>query len=226
MVLIVEDDAVAARAIAIALQAEGFSVAHAEDGREGLMRPVGENFDAIVLDRLLPGLDGQGLLTALRSAGVQTPVLILSALSDLDERMRGLRPGSDGDLGKPFERVELTARVQALLRRRATASVAEESTLQVGELVVDLLKRTVGRGPRSIQLVPREYDLLVTLMKHAGQIVTRTMLFEAVWTYRLDERSNVIDVHIGRLRRKINGEGEPPMIFTVRGAGYVLKAPA
>lgn len=225
-VLIVEDDAMTARAIAATLQADGFTVAHAENGRDGLVDAVSGQFDIIVLDRLLPGLDGLSVLSALRAAEVHTPVLILSALSDLDERVRGLRAGGDDYVSKPFEGIELVARLRALLRRRTKATVTQASTARIGELGVDLLKRTVQRGQRSIHLVPREYDLLATLMRYEGQIVTRTMLFEAVWNYRHDERSNVIEVHIGRLRRKIDGDGEPPMIHTVRGSGYVLKAPA
>jgi len=186
VVLIVENDSSTANAIASALEQEGFAVVRAEKGRKGSARSMSEHFDAVVLDRLLPKFDGPGLLTGLRAAGVQTPVLILSALS----------------------------------------GEARRSALQVGDLVVDLLKRTVRRGQRSIELATREYDLLVSLMQRAGQVVTRVMLFEMVWRYRLDERStNVIDVHIARLRRKVDAGDEPPMIFTVRGAGYVLKAP-
>jgi DNA-binding response OmpR family regulator len=197
----------------------------AENGRKGFVRSVSEHFDAIVLDRLLPELDGLGLLTALRAAGVQTPVLILSALSDIDERVRGVRAEGDDYLSKPFEGRELTHRLDALLRRRAGEGGAKPA-LQVGDLVIDLLKRTVRRGQRSIELATREYDLLAYLMRHAGQIVTREMLFEEVWRYRHDERSNVIDVHIGRLRRKVDARDDRPMIFTVRGAGNILKAPA
>ncbi|MDB5730209.1 MAG: czcR 3 [Variovorax sp.] len=225
-ILIVEDDPLTARAIAIALVEEGYAVEHADDGRKGLVLSASGDFDVIVLDRLLPGLDGLGVLTALRAAGVQTPVLILSALSDLDERVRGLRAGGDDYLSKPFESIELIARLEALLRRRGKGRDDEGQQIQCGELVVDLLTRIARRGRRKVQLVPREYALLVYLMQHAGQIVTRTMLFEAVWDYRYDERTNVIEVHIGRLRRKVDAEGEAPMIHTVRGAGYVLKAAA
>ena len=198
VVLIVENDSSTANAIASALEQEGFAVVRAENSHDDLARSVPEHFVAFVLDRLLPELDGLGLLTALRAAGMQTPVLILGALADIDERMRG--PRAEGGARRPM--------------------------LQVGDLVVDLLKRTVRRGQRSIELATREFDLLVCLMQRAGQVVTRATLFEVVWRYRLDNHStNVIDVHIGRLRRKVDVPDEPPMIFTVRGAGYVLKAP-
>jgi two-component system OmpR family response regulator len=223
--LIIEDDAGTAAAIATALQDEGHASERAADGKAGLLRAVAGDFDVIVLDRMLPGLDGLGMLTALRAAGVQTPVLILSALSGLDERVRGLRAGGDDYLAKPFEAIELVARVEALVRRTVRSASGERDTeLLVGELHVDLLTRSVRRGTRSIDLVPREYDILVYLMQRANQVVTRTMLFEAVWNYRYDERTNVIEVHIGRLRRKIDSPNELPMIQTVRGAGYVLQA--
>lgn len=184
VVLIVENDSSAADAIASALEQQGFAVVRAENEHTGTPRSGPEHFDSLVLDRLLPELDRLGLLTALRAAGVQTPVLILS------------------DSG------------------------TRQSTLQVGDLVVDLLKRTVRRAQRSIELATREYDLLVWLMQHAGHVVNRATLFEVVWRYRPGEHStNVIDVHIARLRRKVDARGETPMIFTVRGAGYVLKGP-
>jgi two-component system, OmpR family, response regulator len=188
---------------------------------------LSEPFDLIVLDRMLPGgLDGLGVLTALRAASVSTPVLILSALSALDERVRGLRAGGDDYLTKPFEFIELTARLDALCRRRAEPpATTQEPRLRVANLEIDLLRRTVRRGERVIELVPREYALLEHLMRSAGQVITRTMLFEAVWNYAYDERTNVIEVHISRLRRKVDGEGDLPMIHTIRGAGYVLRSP-
>ncbi|MEB0039917.1 MULTISPECIES: response regulator transcription factor [unclassified Pseudomonas] len=226
-VLIVEDDAPTANEIKAALQDHGFEVTCVDNGRDGLMNAFSGDFDIIVLDRMLPGaVDGLGVLTALRAAGIATPVLILSALSALDERVRGLRAGGDDYLTKPFEFIELTARLDALIRRRVSPPSQErESRLKVGQLDVDLLARTVRRGERTIDLLPREYALLEHLMRHAGQVITRTMLFEAVWNYSYDERTNVIEVHIGRLRRKVDGEGEDPMIHTVRGAGYVLRSP-
>lgn len=227
-VLVVEDDVSTAREIAAALQDHGFAVDSVDNGRDGLLRALGNEFDAIVLDRMLPGaVDGLAMLTALRAAGITTPVLILSALGALDERVRGLRAGGDDYLTKPFEFIELTARLDALIRRRSAplASSEREHYLRVGKLEIDLLKRIVRRGERVIELVPREYALLEHLMRNAGQVVTRTMLFEAVWNYSYDERTNVIEVHIGRLRRKVDGEDETQMIQTVRGAGYVLRAP-
>lgn len=226
-VLVVEDDFTTAREIEAALQDHGFSVSHVDNGRDALVKALSESFDLIVLDRMLHGaLDGLAVLTALRAASVATPVLILSALSALDERVRGLRAGGDDYLTKPFEFIELTARLDALNRRRTgPLSTHNESRLKVGPLEVDLLKRSVRRGERVIDLVPREYALLEHLMRNPDQVVTRTMLFEAVWNYSYDERTNVIEVHIGRLRRKIDAEQEPPMLHTVRGAGYVLRAP-
>jgi DNA-binding response OmpR family regulator len=225
-VLVVEDDPATAAAISSLLQDHGCSVASVDTGRQAVVQAMSDEFDVIILDRMLPGgLDGLGVLTAVRSAGVQTPVLFLSALSDLDERVRGLRAGGDDYLSKPFDSLELAARVEALSRRRARGPEQGVSRIRIGELELDPLKRAVCRGDRKIDLLPREYAVLAYLMEHSGQVVTRTMLFEAVWNYRSDERTNVIEVHVGRLRRKIDAEGEPAMIHTVRGAGYVLRAP-
>ena len=225
-VLVIEDDPATANEIEAALQDHGFSVICVDNGREGLSQAFTDRFDLIVLDRMLPGtIDGLGVLTALRAASIATPVLILSALSALDERVRGLRAGGDDYLTKPFEFIELTARLDALMRRRSVTSNPErESRLKVGKLEIDLLNRSVRRGDRVIELLPREYALLEHLMRHADQVMTRTMLFETVWNYSYDEHTNVIEVHIGRLRRKIDGEGEAQMIHTVRGAGYVLRS--
>lgn len=226
-VLVIEDDIATASEIEAALLDHGFAVTCVHNGREGLLHAFSDGFDLIVLDRMLPGtLDGLGVLTALRAASITTPVLILSALSALDERVRGLRTGGDDYLTKPFEFIELTARLDALIRRRSPPVAGErENRLKVGKLEIDLLNRTVRRGDRAIEVLPREYALLEHLMRNADQVVTRTMLFEAVWNYSYDERTNVIEVHIGRLRRKIDGDGEEQMIHTVRGAGYVLRAP-
>jgi DNA-binding response OmpR family regulator len=225
-VLVVEDDPVTSREIEAALQDHGFQVTCTNNGRDGLVKAVSDDFDVIVLDRMLPGaLDGLGMLTALRASGITTPTLILSALSALDERVRGLRAGGDDYLTKPFEFIELTARLDALSRRRSAPSEERISRLKVGNLELDLLRRTVRRGERQIELLPREYALLEYLAQHAGQVVTRTMLFEAVWNYSYDERTNVIEVHMGRLRRKVDGPGEDSMIHTIRGAGYVIRAP-
>ena len=212
-VLVIEDDQQTAAEITAALGDHGFDVDVAHTGREGLLNAAGDKYDAIVLDRMLPGdLDGLGVLATLRTIGIETPVLILSALSAVDERVRGLRAGGDDYLTKPFEFVELTARLEVLARRHAVP--ARETTLRVSDLEIDLLTR---------ELLPREYRLLEYLMRHPGQVVTRTMLFEEVWGYHYDPQTNVIDVHIGRLRRKLEEGGLSQLIHTVRGSGYVLR---
>jgi two-component system OmpR family response regulator len=223
-ILVVEDDERTAVEIEAALADHGHQVDRTITGRDGLLKAVGETYQAIILDRMLPGdMDGLSLLGALRAAGVQTPVLILSALSAVDERVRGLKAGGDDYLTKPFEFLELTARVDVLIRRRTGPVV--ETALRTGDLEVDLLTHTVRKAGEVIELLPREYTLLEYLMRHVGQIVTRTMLFEEVWHYRYDEPSNVIDVHVSKLRRKIDQSGDSSMIQTVRGSGYVFKAP-
>lgn len=222
-ILVVEDDPQTAGEIPGALADHGFDTRHAGDGRTGLMLAMGEPFDALVLDRMLPGApDGMGVLTALRAAEIQLPVLILSAMSALDERVRGLRAGGDDYLTKPFEAIELTARLDALIRRR---HVAPRSTmLRGGVIEIDLLTREVRRGSQPVDLLPREYDLLHHLLLHAGEVVTRTMLLEEVWGYRSEERTNVIDVHVSKLRQKIDEPGKPSLIQTVRGSGYIFHA--
>src|ERR1700676_11273 len=221
-VLVIEDDLRTASEIAAALGDYGFDVECAHDGRDGWLRAAADKYDAIVLDRMLPGdLDGLGVLATLRTIGNETPVLILSALSAVDERVRGLRAGGDDYLTKPFEFVELTARLEVLARRRALP--ARDTNLRGGALEIDLLTRAVRRAGRAIELLPREYRLLEYLMRHAGRVVTRTMLFEEVWGYHYDPQTNVIDVHIGRLRRKLEEGGLPQLIHTVRGSGYVLR---
>lgn len=222
-VLVVEDDAGTAAEIGAALGDHGFAVDIAATGRDGLLKAVAEKYDAIVLDRMLPGdLDGLGVLATLRTIGVETPVLILSALSAVDERVRGLRAGGDDYLTKPFEFIELTARIEVLMRRHSAP--ARETMLRVGDLELDLLTRQVRRGGRTIEMLPREYRLLEFLMRHPGRIITRTMLFEEVWGYRYDPQTNVIDVHIGKLRRKLEEGGRAQIIHTIRGSGYVLRA--
>jgi DNA-binding response OmpR family regulator len=222
-VLVIEDDTRTASEIAAAIGDHGYQVECAHTGREGLLRAAAETFDVIVLDRMLPEeLDGLGVLSILRSVGVEAPVLILSALSAVDDRVRGLRAGGDDYLPKPFEAIELIARVEALLRRKAVPR--RETALELGDLRMDLLTREVRRGDRRVELLPREYHLLEYLMRHLGQVVTRTMLFEEVWGYHYDERTNLIDVHISKLRRKLDEGGLPSMIHTVRGSGYVIRA--
>jgi two-component system OmpR family response regulator len=222
-VLVVEDDVQTAAEIAAALGDDGFAVDCAHTGRDGLLKAVAGKYEAIVLDRMLPGgLDGLAVLSTLRAAGVDAPVLILSALSAVDERVRGLRAGGDDYLTKPFEFVELTARIEVLVRRRALPQRA--TTLRAGDLEIDLLSRQVRRAGHVVELLPREYRLLEYLMRNPGQVLTRTMLFEEVWGYRYEERTNVIDVHIGRLRRKLDQGGLPALIHTARGSGYMLRA--
>jgi two-component system OmpR family response regulator len=224
-VLIVEDDTQTADEITAALADHGFAAEHASTGREGLLKAAAGGFDAIVLDRMLPGgLDGLGVLATLRAAGVNVPVLILSALSDVDERVRGLRAGGDDYLTKPFDFLELTARLDVLLRRQFAPQ--RESVLRAGKLEMDLLAHVVRYGGRLVELLPSEYRLLEFLMRHADQVVTRTMLFEQVWNYRSVEPTNVIDMHISKLRRKLDPESADPIIRTVRGAGYMLCATA
>lgn len=225
-VLVVEDDAQTAAEIAAALGDHGFEVECAHTGQDALDRAAVDRYSAIVLDRMLPGgIDGLTVLSTLRGMSVDAPVLILSALSAVDERVRGLRAGGDDYLTKPFESLELTARIEVLLRRRTAAVPDRQTMLRVGDLEVDLLKREVRRGGRPIDLLPREYRLLEYLMRHPDQVITRTMLFEEVWSYRYDQRTNVIDVHMGKLRRKLDEGGLPSMIHTVRGSGYILRAP-
>jgi two-component system OmpR family response regulator len=223
-ILVVEDDERTSEEIEAALADRGHQVDRVTTGREGILKAVADTFDAIILDRMLPGdVDGLGVLSALRAAGVQTPVLILSALSAVDERVRGLKAGGDDYLTKPFEFLELTARIDVLMKRRFRPKV--ETILRVGDLELDLLKHVARRAGNVIDLLPREYRLLEYLMQHAGQIVTRTMLFEEVWHYRYDEPTNLIDVHVSKLRRKIDQAGVVSLIQTVRGSGYVLAAP-
>jgi len=201
----------------------GHVVELAPDGREGLYRATGESFDAIVVDRMLPGgLDGLSMVETLRRAGNQTPVLILSALGQVDERVRGLKAGGDDYLTKPFAFSELQARLEAILRRGSAKAV--ETVLRVADLEFDLLSREVRRAGRRLELLPREMRLLEYLMRHAGQVVTRTMLLEAVWDYHFDPQTNVIDVHVSRLRQKLDRGFARPLIHTIRGAGYSLRA--
>ena len=220
--LVVEDDREAAAFLVKGLKESGHTVDHAADGREGLMLATTERFDAIILDRMLPGMDGLAIVAALRASDNATPVLILSALDQVDDRVRGLKAGGDDYLTKPYAFSELMARLESLLRRGAGGKT--ETKLKVGELEIDLLARTVRRGATEIELLPREFRLLEYLARNAGHVVTRTMLLEQVWDYHFDPQTNVIDVHISRLRQKIDKGFAKPMLHTVRGAGYCLKA--
>jgi two-component system OmpR family response regulator len=219
-VLLVEDDTTTADYISKGLVEEGFTVDRADNGRDGLFLATEAAHDAIILDRMLPGMDGMAVLAALRAAGIETPVIILSALATADERVKGLTGGSDDYLAKPFAFAELLARLRIILRRGG--GQAPETRLSCGDLDVDLLSRKVKRGARTVDLQPREFRLLDYLVRHQGEVVTRTMLLEGVWDYHFDPGTNVIDVHISRLRRKVDEEGESPLIHTIRGAGYRL----
>ena len=220
-VLVIEDDDETAAEIVAELTRHGFAVDRAATGPEGLALAGDGSYAAITMDRMLPGLDGLSIVAAIRRDGVRTPVLVLSALGEVDDRVRGLRAGGDDYLTKPFALAELTARIDALLRRPADP---RETVLRAGPLELDLIERTARRGPREIDLLPREFRLLEYLMRHEGQAVTRAMLFEEVWHYRFDPGTNLVDVHVGRLRRKVDGPGEPPLIHSVRGIGFMLHA--
>jgi two-component system, OmpR family, response regulator len=219
-ILIVEDDCEAGAYLVRGLSESGHRVSLAEQGHDGLERATHESFDAMIIDRMLPGLDGLSIVAALRAARNQTPVLVLSALSDVEDRVKGLRAGCDDYLSKPFAFAELLARLEALTRR-GTA----ETRLAVADLEMDLLARTATRAGRAIDLLPREFRLLEYLMRHAGDIVTRTMLLEKVWDHHFDPQTNVIDVHVSRLRQKLDKGFAAPLLHTVRGAGYCLRAP-
>ncbi len=222
--LVIEDDQAVAGFVMKGLREAGHQAEHAGNGRDGLLLATSEPFDAIVLDRLLPGgLDGLRVLETLRAQGNRTPVLVLSALSAVDERVRGLRAGGDDYLAKPFAFAELLARVEALARRGRAET--PQTRLQVGDLELDLLARTAYRQGKRLDLLPREVSLLEYLMRRAGQVVTRTMLLEGVWGYHFDPQTNVVDVHVSRLRGKVDKPFEKPLIHTVRGSGYMLRPP-
>lgn len=221
-VLLVEDNERVARFVVKGLQEAGHVADHVDNGRDGMFMAASERYDVIIMDRMLPGrIDGLAIIEALRNAGNRTPILILSALSDVDERIRGLKAGGDDYLTKPFAFGELLARLDALARR--AQGNGTQTTLQVGDLHVDLLSRKATRGARSIVLQPQEFKLLEYLMRHAGQVVTRTMLLENVWDYHFDPQTNVIDVHVSRLRSKIEKDFSQPLLKTIRGAGYMIK---
>ena len=219
--LLIEDDTEAARFLVKGLRESGYSVDHAADGREGLFRATEGQFDLVVTDRMLPHIDGLAIIELMRRKGLTTPVLVLSALGSVDDRVKGLKAGGDDYLTKPFAFAELLARIEALLRRRSSAPQA--TRLQVEDLEFDLLARRVTRGGREIELTARELKLLEFLMRRAGQVVTRTMLLEGVWDLHFDPQSNLIDVHISRLRQAIDRGSDHPLIHTVRGSGYVLR---
>jgi two-component system, OmpR family, response regulator len=220
--LLIEDDKETAEEIRAELGDRGFDVDWAADGLIGLDRARARDADAMIIDRLLPGMDGLTIIEALRYEGVHTPVLVLSALGAVDDRVRGLRAGGDDYLTKPFATAELIARIEALLRRPADSRT---TMLQVGPLKLDLIERTVKRGDRIIDLLPREFRLLEYMMRRKDQMLTRAMLLEEVWNYKFIPQTNLVDVHMGRLRHKVDLAHESPMIQNVRGAGFILRAP-
>lgn len=223
-ILLIEDDTDVADYIGKGLCENQHAVEYAADGNRGLASSRSGTFDAIIVDRMLPGLDGLSIIRDIRERGDKTPVLILSALGDVDDRVKGLRAGGDDYLVKPFAFAELLARLEAIQRRQQANKF--ETRLKVADLEMDLLSHRVTRGGQLLTLQPREYKLLEYLMKHAGQVVTRTMLLENVWDYHFDPQTNVIDVHVSRLRQKIDRGFDAPLLTTVRGAGYLLQDPA
>jgi two-component system OmpR family response regulator len=220
--LVIEDDEETASYLAKGLRESGYTVDRAADGREGLFLATSESYDAMVVDRMLPGMEGLAIVQALRAQGNKTPVLILSALGQVDDRVRGLQAGGDDYLTKPFAFAELLARLQALIRR-STGQI-EPTRLSLGDLSLDLLSRRAERNGKAIDLRPREYELLEYLLRNQGRVLTKTMILSHVWGYNFDPGTNVVDVLVSRLREKIDRDFEPKLLQTVRGVGYVLKA--
>ena len=221
-ILVIEDDADAAAIVAKGLRDSGHVVDHAIDGESGLNMAGAGDYDAYVIDRMLPKLDGIALLTRRRQDGDETPALFLSALGEVDDRVKGFKAGGDDYLVKPYAFPELLARVEALGKRRSQQPSSVTTRYQVGDLEIDVITRTARRAAKKIDLQPREFRLLEYLMRHAGQVVTRTMLLENVWEYHFDPQTNVIDVHISRLRSKIDKDFDRPLLKTIRGAGYTI----
>jgi two-component system OmpR family response regulator len=221
-ILVVEDDLEAQRYLVQGLKESGHVVDEAADGESGLSLSLSRPYDVAIIDRMLPKMDGLKVVAEMREHGNSTPVLFLSALSEVDDRVKGLKAGGDDYLTKPYAFVELLARIDALMRRRSPVGV--KTRLDVGDLELDLLSRAAKRSGTDIELQPREFRLLEYLMRHAGQVVTRTMLLESVWEYHFDPQTNVIDVHISRLRAKIDKGYQAPLLHTVRGAGYMIRA--
>ena len=221
--LIVEDDRDGAAYLKKALSEAGHTVDHAAGGRDGLLLAAGEPYDVIVLDRMLPEMDGLAILRTIRASGVKAPVLLLTALGGIDDRVEGLEAGGDDYLVKPYATAELLARINALARRPPPQDI--ETTLQIADLKMDRLKRTVARGGARIYLQPREFQLLEYLMRHAGRVVTRTMLLESVWEFHFDPKTNIVETHMSRLRAKVDRGHGADLIHTIRGAGYCLREP-
>ena len=225
-ILVIEDDRATADYLLKGLKEAGHVADHADNGRDGLFLAASEPYDALIVDRMLPGRDGLSLLEVLRATGNETPALVLSALGSVDDRVKGLRAGADDYLTKPFAFAELLARLEVMQRRARGGGSAPVTRLQIADLEMDLLARTVKRAGRPVDLLPREFQLLEYLIRNAGNVVTRTMLLENVWDYHFDPQTNVIDVHIARLRQKIDKDHPAALIHTVRGAGYVIREPA
>ncbi len=219
-VLVVEDDAQTALEIMAELNRHGFVTEHADTGARGLEQAMTGRFDIMTVDRMLPDTDGLKVVSRLREQGLELPVLMLSALSDIDERIRGLRAGGDDYLTKPFVPEEMVARIEVLLRR--TLHVVQTKRLRVADIELDIIKRSAMRNDQDLDLLPTEYKLLEYLMRNSGQVVTRMMIFEAVWNYHFDPGTNIIDVHVGRLRKKIDPPGVTPLIKTIRGTGFMF----
>ena len=224
-ILVIEDDKDVIEYIQKGLRQHGFTVDAASNGKDGLFLATTETYDAIITDRMLPGVEGLTILNALRASDIQTPVLILSALSSVEDRVKGLKAGADDYLIKPFAFEELLARIEVMIAR-TQPSAAEQTKLQCFDLEMDLLSRKVVRAGEPVDLQTREFKLLEYLLRHQGQVVTRTMLLENVWDYNFDPQTNIIDVHISRLRQKISAHSDVQLIETVRGAGYRLQAPS
>jgi two-component system OmpR family response regulator len=222
-ILLIEDDTGVADFIVRGFREAGHTIDHAGDGKDGLFLATTESYDALIVDRMLPTVDGLSIIRTLRASDDQTPVLVLSALGQVDDRVKGLQAGGDDYLVKPFAFSELEARLEALARR-SRGKAETQTKLSVGDLEMDLLSREVKRAGESIALQPRDFQLLEYLMRHAGQVVTRTMLLENVWDYHFDPQTNVIDVHISRLRAKVDKGFDSSLIHTVRGAGYKIDA--
>ena len=222
-ILLIEDDAETAAYILGGLKQHGHVADHAANGRDGLFLASSESYDVLVVDRMLPGLDGLGIVRTLRATGQRTPVLFLTTLGGIDDRVAGLDAGGDDYLVKPFAFAELLARLNALARRPPLAQT--DTVLRVADLEMDLLKRVVTRGGTRIELQPREFQLLEYMMRHADRVVTRTMLLEGVWDFHFDPKTNIVETHMSRLRAKLDRGGDPDLIQTVRGAGYMMRAP-
>jgi two-component system OmpR family response regulator len=222
-ILVIEDDTETAEQLVDELATHGYEIDLATNGPDGFERGLSADYAVMTIDRMLPGLDGLTVIRRLREAGVATPALILSALGEIDDRVRGLRAGGDDYLVKPFAFAELLARVEALARRSAT--VVKETVLRVDDLELDLVTRTVRRGGHEIELLPREFQVLEYLVRNAGQVVPRAMLLQHVWDLHFDPTTNIIDVYVGRVRRKVDGQQAYPLIHTVRGIGFCVRSP-